>query len=51
MLPAPLGGVLALALTATPFSVSSGINFLALFGVSVRTAVVYISYTNELLQV
>ena len=45
---APIGGVLALALTATPFSVSSGIGFLALFGVSVQTAVVYISYANEL---
>ena len=38
----------ALALTGTPFSVSSGIGFLALFGVSVQTAVVYISYANEL---
>lgn len=27
---------------------SSGIGFLALFGVSVQTTVVYISYTNEL---
>ena len=35
-------------LTHTPFSVSSGIGFLALFGVSVQTAVVYISYVNEL---
>ena len=32
----------------TPFSVSSGIGFLALCGVSVQTAVVYISYVNEL---
>ena len=32
----------------TPFSVSSGVGFLALFGVSVQTAVVYISYVNEL---
>jgi heavy metal efflux system protein len=45
---APIGGVLALAITNTPFSVSSGIGFLALFGVSVQTAVVYISYANEL---
>ncbi len=44
----PIGGVLALAVTGTPFSVSSGIGFLALFGVSVQTAVVYISYANEL---
>jgi cobalt-zinc-cadmium resistance protein CzcA len=47
-LSAPLGGLVALALTGTPFSVSSGIGFLALFGVSVQTAVVYISYANEL---
>ncbi|HEY7894735.1 MAG TPA: efflux RND transporter permease subunit, partial [Gemmatimonadaceae bacterium] len=32
----------------TPFSVSSGIGFLVLFGVSVQTAVIYISYANEL---
>ena len=48
VLSAPLGGLLALVLTGTPFSVSSGIGFLALFGVSVQTAVVYISYANEL---
>ena len=48
VLSAPIGGILALALTGTPFSVSSGIGFLALFGVSVQTAVVYISYANEL---
>ena len=45
---APVGGILALWLTGTPFSVSSGIGFLALFGVSVQTALVYISYVNEL---
>jgi cobalt-zinc-cadmium resistance protein CzcA len=48
VLSAPVGGILALWLTGTPFSVSSGIGFLALFGVSVQTAVVYISYVNEL---
>jgi cobalt-zinc-cadmium resistance protein CzcA len=48
ILSAPVGGILALWLTGTPFSVSSGIGFLALFGVSVQTAVVYISYVNEL---
>ena len=48
LLSAPVGGLLALRLTGTPFSVSSGIGFLALFGVSVQTAVVYISYANEL---
>ncbi len=44
----PIGGMLALTITGTHFSVSSGIGFLALFGVSVQTAVVYISYANEL---
>jgi cobalt-zinc-cadmium resistance protein CzcA len=48
VLSAPVGGLVALWLTGTPFSVSSGIGFLALFGVSVQTAVVYISYVNEL---
>jgi len=48
VLSAPVGGLIALWLTGTPFSVSSGIGFLALFGVSVQTAVVYISYVNEL---
>jgi cobalt-zinc-cadmium resistance protein CzcA len=48
LLTAPVGGILALWLTHTPFSVSSGIGFLALFGVSVQTAVVYISCVNEL---
>jgi cobalt-zinc-cadmium resistance protein CzcA len=48
LLTAPVGGIIALWLTHTPFSVSSGIGFLALFGVSVQTAVVYISYVNEL---
>jgi len=48
LLSAPLGGLLAMLLTGTPFSVSSMIGFLALFGVSVQTAVVYISYANEL---
>jgi len=48
ILSAPVGGIVALALSGTPFSVSSGIGFLALFGVSVQTAVVYISYVNEL---
>jgi len=48
LLSAPVGGIFALWLSHTPFSVASGIGFLALFGVSVQTAVVYISYVNEL---
>ncbi|HEV8411289.1 MAG TPA: CusA/CzcA family heavy metal efflux RND transporter, partial [Gemmatimonadaceae bacterium] len=50
ILSGPIGGMLALVLTGTHLSVSSGIGFLALFGVSVQTAVVYISYANELRQ-
>jgi heavy metal efflux system protein len=48
LLSAPVGGIVALWVTGTPFSASSGVGFLALFGVSVLTAVVYISYVNEL---
>ncbi|MEP6573448.1 MAG: CusA/CzcA family heavy metal efflux RND transporter [Gemmatimonadota bacterium] len=48
VLSAPIGGILALLVSGTSFSVSSGIGFLALFGVSVQTAVVFISYANEL---
>jgi len=45
---APLGGLLALLLTGTYFSVSSGIGFLALFGVSVQTGVIMLEYINQL---
>ena len=48
ILSAPIGGLIALLVSGTPFSVSSGIGFLVLFGVSVQTAVIYISYANEL---
>ncbi len=45
---APLGGILALLLTGTHFSVSSGVGFLALFGVSVQVGVIMIEYINHL---
>ncbi len=45
---APIGGVLALFVTGTNFSVSSGIGFLALFGVSVQTGVIMVEYINQL---
>lgn len=45
---APIGGMLALLLTGTHFSVSSGIGFLALFGVSVQTGVIMVEYINQL---
>jgi cobalt-zinc-cadmium resistance protein CzcA len=43
----PLGGMLALLATHTHFSVSSGIGFLALFGVSVQTGVIMLEYINQ----
>ena len=48
LLSAPFGAILAMWLTGTPFSVSSAIGFIVLFGVSVLTGVVYISCVNEL---
>jgi cobalt-zinc-cadmium resistance protein CzcA len=45
---ARIGGVLALLVTHTNFSVSSGVGFLALFGVSVQTGVIMLEYINQL---
>jgi cobalt-zinc-cadmium resistance protein CzcA len=45
---APIGGLLALLLTGTHFSVSSGVGFLALFGVSVQVGVIMLEYINQL---
>jgi cobalt-zinc-cadmium resistance protein CzcA len=44
---APLGGMLALLATHTNFSVSSGVGFLALFGVCVQTGVIMLEYVNQ----
>jgi cobalt-zinc-cadmium resistance protein CzcA len=44
----PLGGFLSLLLTRTHFSVSSGLGFLALIGVSVQTGVIMVEYINQL---
>ena len=44
---APIGGLLALLATHTNFSVSSGVGFLALFGVSVQTGVIMLEYINQ----
>jgi cobalt-zinc-cadmium resistance protein CzcA len=44
----PVGALLALKLTHTPFSVSSVLGLLALLGVSVETAVILVSYINKL---
>jgi cobalt-zinc-cadmium resistance protein CzcA len=45
---ARFGGLLALLVTRTHFSVSSGVGFLALFGVSVQTGVIMLEYINQL---
>jgi cobalt-zinc-cadmium resistance protein CzcA len=45
---ARFGGLLALLVTGTNFSVSSGVGFLALFGVSVQTGVIMLEYINQL---
>ncbi len=46
----PVGGLLALKLTGTPFSVSSGLGFVALMGVAVQTSVILYSFINKLRQ-
>jgi cobalt-zinc-cadmium resistance protein CzcA len=45
---APVGGFLALFLSGTNLSVSSGVGFLALFGVSVQVGVIMVEYINQL---
>jgi heavy metal efflux system protein len=45
---APIGGLLALLISGTHFSVSSGVGFLALFGVSVQIGVIMVEYINQL---
>jgi cobalt-zinc-cadmium resistance protein CzcA len=45
---APVGGLLALKLTGTNFSVSSGLGFVALTGVAVQTSVILYSFVNKL---
>jgi len=45
---ARIGGLAALLVTHTNFSVSSGVGFLALFGVSVQTGVIMLEYINQL---
>jgi cobalt-zinc-cadmium resistance protein CzcA len=48
LLTSPVGGLLALLVTGTPFSVSAGVGFLALFGVSVQTGVILVSSIEHL---
>ncbi len=44
----PLGGFLSLLMTGTHFSVSSGLGFLALIGVSVEIGMIMLEYINQL---
>jgi len=46
---AMIGGVFALALTGTPFSISAAIGFIALFGISVMDSIIIISQYNQLI--
>jgi heavy metal efflux system protein len=48
ILTVPVGALIALKMTNTPFSASSGLGLLALMGVSVETAVILFSYINKL---
>jgi cobalt-zinc-cadmium resistance protein CzcA len=45
---ARVGGLMALYITGTYFSVSSGVGFLALFGASVQTGLIMVEYINQL---
>jgi heavy metal efflux system protein len=45
---APVGGLVALYFTGNHFSVSSGVGFLALFGVSVQTGIIMLECINQM---
>jgi cobalt-zinc-cadmium resistance protein CzcA len=45
-----MGGILALYITGTNFSISAGIGFIALFGVAVQSGVILISIFHQFLQ-
>jgi heavy metal efflux system protein len=42
-----IGGILALYLTGTPFSVSAAIGFIALFGIAAMDGILMLSYFNQ----
>ena len=46
--PALIGGILALLLTHTTFSISAAVGFISLFGVSMLNGVVLVSYIKEM---
>lgn len=43
-----IGGILALWLRGLPFSISAGVGFIALFGVSVLNGILMINHFNDL---
>jgi cobalt-zinc-cadmium resistance protein CzcA len=45
---ATMGGVWALKLTGTPFSISAAVGFVSIFGVAVQDGVLLISYFNQM---
>ena len=45
---ARVGGLAALYITGTHFSVSSGVGFMALFGATIQTGVIMVEYINQL---
>jgi cobalt-zinc-cadmium resistance protein CzcA len=45
-----IGGILALFLTGTPFSVSAAIGFVALFGISAMDGIIVIAFFNRALE-
>jgi cobalt-zinc-cadmium resistance protein CzcA len=45
-----IGGIFALFLTGTPFSVSAAIGFVALFGIAAMDGIIVLSYYNQLIE-
>ncbi len=45
---ATMGGIWALKLTGTPFSISAAVGFISIFGVAVQDGVLLISYFNQM---
>lgn len=48
VLPAVMGGIWALRLTQTNFSISAAVGFISIFGVAVQNGVLLISYFNQM---
>jgi len=48
VLAATMGGIWALRITHTPFSISAAVGFISIFGVAVQDGVLLISYFNQL---